>query len=56
MQHALKRRSKIDMNNWNIVVELIPENEFEKQDIKHVFEMNASPEERLFIEDYLNST
>jgi uncharacterized membrane-anchored protein YhcB (DUF1043 family) len=54
MKHTIKSKQKIDLHNSVVTVELLPENDIEKNAIKNLQTLTATDNERQLVENYLH--
>jgi len=54
MKHSIKTNQKIDIHNSVVTVELIPDNDNERNAIKNLQTLTASDSERELVENYLH--
>lgn len=54
MKHLIKSNQRIDIHNSVVTVELLPDNDNERNAIKNLQALNASDSERELVENYLH--
>lgn len=54
MKHSIKSNQKIDLHNSVVTVELLPDNDTEKNAIKNLQALTATDNERQLVENYLH--
>ena len=54
MKHTIKNNQRLDSHNFKVTVQLIPENDAEKNAIKNLQTLTATQDERDLVENYLH--